>query len=676
MTMTKVEARKIIEDLKLTIRRHDHLYYVAVSPEISDREYDALYRKLKDLESEFPDLITPDSPTRRVGGEPVEGFKPVKHIAHMMSLDNTYSADEMREFDARVKKNLKGEEVEYTVELKFDGVSISLLYENGVWKTGSTRGDGVQGDDVTNNLKTIRSIPFVFSDECAKIPRLIEIRGEAYLTKKAFLEINNEKEKNGEELFANPRNAAAGTLKLLDPKTVARRRLDLYIWGTGYCEGMDFKTHVEVFEYLKIAGFKVNPHYEVCKNIEDAIKYCNSWEEKRYKLDFEIDGMVLKVNSLAQREKLGATSKSPRWAIAYKFQAEKALTQVKDIIVQVGRTGVITPVAILEPVRLSGTTVSRATLHNFDEIGRLDVKIGDHVYVEKSGEIIPKVLSVAKEKRTGKERSFRIPTKCPACGAGVVNLPGEVAVRCENIGCPAQIKEAILHFASRNAMDIENMGEAIVDQLVDKKLVKDYGDIYHLDIGDIKDLERMADKSALNLVKAIRDSKTRELYKLIFGLGIRHVGEHSAWVLASHFGSIENLAQASAEELTGIHEIGGVMAGSICNFFNNLHNRAVLKKLRDAGVNMKMAKAAEGPKPLKDKAVVVTGTLKSFTRSGIEELIRKLGGNPSSSVSKNTDFVIAGEDAGSKAERAKALGVKIIGEEEFKKIIMITQIKK
>lgn len=671
MTMTKIEARKAIDDLKAAIKRHDRLYYVMAMPEISDREYDELYRELKDLEYRFPDLVTPDSPTQRVGGEPIEGFSSVKHIAPMMSLDNTYSADEMREFDERVRKNLKGESPEYTVELKFDGVSISLLYEKGVWKTGATRGDGIQGDDVTNNLKTIRSIPFDFNDECGKVPKLVEIRGEVYLTKKAFVAINTEKENNGEELFANPRNAAAGSLKLLDPKVVAARHLDLYVWGIGYCEGMDFKTHVEVFEYLKKAGFKVNPHYKICKNIEEVIGYCNSWEEKRYKLDFEIDGMVLKINDLAQREKLGATSKSPRWAIAYKFQAERALTEVKDIIVQVGRTGTITPVAMLKPVHLSGTTVSRATLHNFDEIGRLDVKIGDFVYVEKSGEIIPKVLSVAKEKRTGKEKSFHVPLKCPACGTKLVKLPGEVAVRCENITCPAQIKEAILHFASRNAMDIENMGEAIVNQLVDKGLLKDYGDIYHLDFKDVKSLERMADKSASNLMKAIEESKTRELNKLIFALGIRHVGEHAAWVIAGHFGSIAGLEHAKTEELTAIHEIGSVMAASIYNFFRNPGNRAVLKKLQDAGVNMKMAKAVEGPKPFQGKTIVVTGALKSFTRASIEDLIRRLGGNPSSSVSKNTDFVVAGEDAGSKADKARTLGVKIIGEEEFRNIAKV-----
>ena len=667
--MNKKEAYKLMEELKAAIKRHDRLYYVEASPEIPDREYDALYRKLKDLEEKFPDLVTGDSPTQRVGGEPIEGFSTVRHIIPMMSLDNTYSSDEMREFDERVRKNLKGEKVEYTVELKFDGVSISLLYVNGKWKTGATRGDGAQGDDVTNNLKTIRSIPFEFSDECGKMPSSIEVRGEVYLTKKAFLEINNQKEKNGEELFANPRNAAAGSLKLLDPKVVAGRHLDLYIWGIGHCEGVSFKTHTEVFEYLKKAGFKINPHYKLCDNIESAIEYCNSWEDKRYKLDFEIDGMVLKINDLGQREKLGFTSKSPRWAIAYKFKAENALTKVEDIVVQVGRTGAITPIALLSPVRLSGTTVSRATLHNFDEIKRLELKIGDHVYVEKSGEIIPKVLSVDKDKRTGAERYFRVPSKCPACGSKLVETEGEVAIRCQNAGCPAQIKEAILHFASRNAMDIENMGEAIVDQLVDRGLLKDYGDIYYLRIEDVKKLERMADKSASNLISAIEKSKSRELNKLIFALGIRHVGEHAAWVLAQHFRSMEKLSAATAEDLISIHEIGGVMAGAICSFFKSVENRSIIKKLRDAGVNMKMAVEVNGPRPLDGKVIVVTGALKSYTRSGIEELIRKLGGNPSSAVSKKTDFVVAGEDPGSKVLKAKDLGIRILNEEEFKGLI-------
>lgn len=667
----KPEIKKEIEKLKDTIRRHDYLYYVLDKPGISDQEYDKLYRRLKDLEQANPELVTADSPTQRVGGEPVKGFPVVKHIVPMMSLDNTYSADEIRQFDQRVRKNLKGDNkgIEYVVELKFDGVSTSLLYKNGKWVLGATRGDGVNGEDVSNNLKTIRSIPLVLREEAQVMPKMMEARGEVYMTKNTLEGINLEREKKGEELFANPRNAAAGSLKLLDPKLVARRELDISIWGIGHYEGIDFKTHLEVMEYLKRCGFRVNPHYKLCKTIEEVIEYCNSWEKKRDTLEFEIDGMVLKVNSLIQQKKLGATTKSPRWAIAYKFPAEKALTEVKDIIVQVGRTGAITPVAILKPVHLAGTTVSRATLHNFDEIERLDVKIGDKVYVEKSGEIIPKVLSVAKEKRTGREKRFSVPVKCPVCNSKLVRAREEVAIRCENIGCPAQIKEALLHFASRNAMDIENMGDAIAGQLVDKGKVKDYGDIYYLKFEDVKVLERMADKSARNLIDAIQDSKSRDLNRLIYALGIRHVGERAAWLLSSHYSSTEKLQHAGIEDLTRIEGIGPVMAESIYIFFQNKENLKILEKLKSAGVRMASAKTKEVKGPLYGKGIVITGTLESYTRPEAEELIRRLGGNPSSGIGRNTHFLVCGKEPGSKLEKAKALGVKILTEEEFKKLI-------
>ena len=666
--MVKKEIQKEIEKLKKEIRRHDHLYYVQNSPKITDGEYDRLYSRLKDLEETNPELLTSDSPTQRIGGQPAKGFPTIRHIAPMMSLDNTYSAGEIRQFDERVRKNLKGDKVEYVVELKFDGVSISLLYKDGKWVQGSTRGDGIEGDDVSNNLKTIRSIPLAFDEE-ANIPKLIEVRGEVYMTKKALEKLNREKKKAREELFANPRNAAAGSLKLLDPKIVAARGLDIYVWGIGHYEGIDFKTHAEVLEYLKSAGFRVNPHHKLCRTIEEVVGYCNSFEYKKDELDFEIDGMVLKVNDLSQQKRLGMTAKSPRWSIAYKFPAERKLTKLKKIEVQVGRTGVITPIAILEPIALSGTIVSRASLHNFDEIARLDVKIGDKVYVEKSGEIIPKVISVAKEKRTGTEKTFAIPTECRVCGSKLVRLHEEVAIRCENVGCPAQIKEAVLHFASRDAMDIEGMGDATVNQLVDKLLIKDYGDIYSLKFGDVKNLERMAEKSAANLVDAIDKSKSRDLNRLIYGLGIRHVGERSAWVLANHFGSIEKMENASLEELTNVPDMGPVMAESVYNFFRNKENAKIIKKLKDAGLKMTMEvrKAAVGA--LAGKTIVITGTLKTFSRSGAEEAVRKSGGNPSASVSKNTDFLVAGQEPGSKADRARALGVRIIDEEEFRKLI-------
>ncbi|MDD3906326.1 MAG: NAD-dependent DNA ligase LigA [Candidatus Omnitrophica bacterium] len=667
--MRDISAKKEIEKLREEIRRADRLYYVENSPEIADQEYDRLYRRLKDLESANPELITPDSPTRRVGGEPVKGFSTVKHLTPMMSLDNTYSPDEIRAFDARVRKNLKGEALEYVAELKFDGVSISLLYEDGRWVRGATRGNGVEGDDVSNNLRTISSIPLTLSKEAGKPPKVIEVRGEVYITKLSLEKLNKEKERAGEELFANPRNATAGSLKLLDPKMVAGRSLEIYVWGIGHCEGVEFKTHSEVLQYLQAVGFRVNPHRKVCETIEDAISYCDSFEDKRYKLEFEIDGMVLKVNSLAQQKRLGATSKSPRWSIAYKFPAERALTEIEDIVVGVGRTGVITPVAVLRPVHLSGTTVSRASLHNFDEIERLGVRIGDHVYVEKSGEIIPKVISVAKERRTGKEKRFAIPSECPACGAKLVRPNEEVAVRCDNAGCPAQIKESVLHFAARDAMDIEEMGEAIVGQLVEKGFIRDYGDIYRLKFDDLKGLERMADKSAANLIAAIDRSRSRDLNKLIYGLGIRHIGEHAAWVLTGHFGSIERIERASLEELSGVPEMGPVMAESVYNFFRNKENNAIVKKLKDAGLKMSAPVKAVSAGPFAGKSVVITGTLKGFSRSEAEDAVRHSGGSPSSSVGKNTAFLVAGDEPGSKLDRAKALGVKVINEEEFKALI-------
>ena len=661
------ENKKKIEELRDVIRHHDHLYYVQNAPEIPDGEYDRIYRKLIDLESAHPELVTSDSPTKRVGGLPAKGFSTVKHMSPMLSMDNTYSAEEIRDFDRRVRKNLKGREVEYVVELKFDGVSISLLYEKGIFVKGATRGDGENGEDVSGNLKTIRSMPFKFGNKVKKVPSTIEIRGEVYMAKSAFDRINRGKEVKGEELFANPRNAAAGSLKLLDPKEVARRGLDMFVWGIGYLEGIQFKKHTEALDYLKNVGFKVNPHYKLCTDIEDAIDFCNLWEPKKDKLDFNIDGMVLKVNDFSDRDSLGVTSKSPRWAIAYKFPAEKALTEVLDVIFGVGRTGAVTPVAILKPVHLSGTTVSRATLHNFDEVERLGVKIGDKVYVEKSGEIIPKVLSVAKEKRTGREKDIKIPANCPVCGSGLVRDPEEVALRCDNITCPAQIKETVLHFASRNAMDIDGMGDAIVNQLVDKALIKDYGDIYALKAEDFMKLDRMAQKSASNLAEAIDRSRSNDLNRLIYGLGIRHVGESAAWVLAEAFGSIEKLKNTTEDELANIRDIGPVAAGSILEFFANIENLSVIAKLQSAGLKIKPPKKEASAK-LAGKTVVITGTLKSLSRQEAEDLVRRLGGNASQSVSSKTDILVAGEESGSKLEKARALGVRVVTEDEFKKI--------
>ena len=665
--MDFAEAKKKIEKLKGEILRHDRLYYVLNTPEITDSEYDVIYRKLKDLESAHPALVTPDSPTQRVGGSPAKGFSTVKHIVPMLSMDNTYSAEEIRDFDKRVRKNLKGRKVEYVVELKFDGVSISLLYKKGIFVRGATRGDGENGEDVSGNLKTIKSIPLKFDSSAKEMPDTIEVRGEVYMTRSAFERINRGKENRGEELFANPRNAAAGSLKLLDPKEVAKRGLDIFVWGVGHYDGVRFKKHTEVLDYLKEAGFKVNPHYKLCTDIEEVIAFCNSWEPKKDSLEFNIDGMVVKINDLSDRDSLGVTSKSPRWAMAYKFPAEKALTEVLDVIFGVGRTGTVTPVAVLKPVHLSGTTVSRATLHNFDEIERLGLKVGDKVYVEKSGEIIPKVLSVAKEKRTGKEKEVRIPGKCPVCGSKLVRDPEEVALRCGNVTCPAQIKETVLHFASRNAMDIEGMGDAVVNQLVDKALIKDYGDIYALKTEDLMKLDRMAKKSASNLIEAIDRSRSGELNRLIYGLGIRHVGERAAWVLAEAFGSIDKLKKAATDEIMKVRDIGPVAAGAMLDFFANKENLSVVAKLEAAGLRMTPPKKEASAK-LAGKTVVITGTLKSMSRQEAEDLVRRLGGTASSSVSKNTDMLVAGEEAGSKLEKARTLGVRVLSEDEFKNI--------
>ncbi|NQV04389.1 MAG: NAD-dependent DNA ligase LigA, partial [Candidatus Omnitrophica bacterium] len=587
-----------------------------------------------------------------------------------LSMDNTYSADEIREFDKRVKKNLGVDKVDYVVELKIDGVSISLLYEKGRFIQGATRGDGFNGDDVTINLRTIRSLPLNSSvRKGVRFPSAFEARGEVYIPRKAFLKINREKEKKGEEVFANPRNAAAGSLKLLDSSLAAKRHLDMWIYGFGGVEGASFKTQYEAISFLKDAGFHTNPHIKKYHSIEDVIKYCNEWESKKDSLDYDIDGMVIKVDMFSYQRDLGQTSKSPRWMIAYKFPAERKETRLEDIIVQVGRTGTLTPVAVLKPVELSGSTVSRATLHNQDEIMRKDIRVGDCVIIEKAGEIIPQVVEALKNKRTGKEKRFSMPKKCPACGSAVENIEGEVALRCENLRCPAQLKERIKHFASRQAMDIEGMGEAIVTQLVDKKMVEDYGDIYYLKHDEVKGLERMADKSASNLIDAIVKSKANSLNRLIFGLGIRHVGVRAAWILAARFGSLERVTSLDTEEFEKINEIGPIMAKSIYAFFRSKENKRVIEKIKRAGVNIEAIGNRRKTMKLEGKSVVVTGSLESFTREAIEELIRAEGGNASSSVSKKTDFLVAGKDPGSKFDKAKKLGVRIISEGKFKKMI-------
>lgn len=663
------QIKKKIAELRDKIRYHDYKYYVQDQPEISDEEYDRLMFELKKLEEKYPELITPDSPTQRVAGQPVEGFPTVTHLVPMLSMDNTYSPEELKDFDDRIRRNLKVEKVEYVVELKVDGLSVSLIYENGLFVRGATRGDGIRGDEVTASLKTIKSIPLRLRLK-ENIPPVLEVRGEVYMTKDGFEQLNLIRQVEGEPLFANPRNAASGSMKLLDPREVAQRHLNIFVHGVGYYENLQFSTYFQILQYLNSAGLRTNPHIFKSDNLEKIIEYCHSWDTKREKLDYCIDGMVIKVNTLDYQKKLGQTSKSPRWMIAYKFKAKEAQTRLKDIIVQVGRTGILTPVAILEPVSLSGTVISRATLHNADEIERLDIRIGDIVSIEKGGEIIPKVKRVIKEQRTGLEKRFIMPHRCPICDSPTVRMTGEVAYRCDNIRCPAQLKMRIRHFAARQAMNIEGLGQALIDQLVDNKMLEDYADIYYLKQEEIEPLEHMGRKSAQNLIQAIEKSKSNELYRLIFGLGIRHVGIVAAEVLAKQYQSIDRLSQASVEELQAIHEIGPVMAESIYKFFRSAETMTVLKKLKTAGVKMETGTKMEKiEQKLAGKTFVLTGTLATYTRPEAEALIKKMGGRVSSSVSKNTDFVVVGQSPGSKYEKAKALGVKIIDESEFKKLL-------
>ena len=665
-----VQAEKEAERLRKLIRHYDRKYYVESRPEIGDQEYDRLMRRLQDLEAENPELVTPDSPTQRIGDRPLDGFTQVHHREPMTSLDNTYSADELGEFDARVRRLVAGEPVNYAVELKFDGVSVSLVYEKGNFVRGVTRGDGEQGDDITSNLKTIRSIPLSLHDhgDAASI-RFMEVRGEVYMPRSAFDALNRQKEKEGEPLFANPRNAASGSLKQLDSRITAKRRLDHFCYGLGAIEGRKFKTHLETLEFLRSAGFRVNPHFKLCGGIDEVVAYCNGWEQKRAMLDYDIDGMVIKVDSIEQRQRLGFTAKSPRFAISYKFPAERAETQLLDIEVNVGRTGVLTPVANLKPVLLAGTVVKRATLHNEDEVRRKDIREKDWVLIEKAGEIIPQVVEVVKKRGHKRQKPFKMRADCPVCHAKVVRDPEEVAVRCENVACPAQLKERLVHFAQRSAMDIEGLGDAMAEQLVDHKLVKDFADIYALTKEKLLALERMGEKSADNLLKGIEVSKNRGLSRLLFALGIRHVGETGAQALARHFGSIEKAASASLEELTEISQVGPVMAGSIRQFFESAQNEAVLEKLKWAGVRTREADVHPVSGRLAGKVIVFTGELASFSRSQAEELVRQHGGGVSSVVTKKTNLVVAGDSPGSKYEKAKRLGADIINEAEFRKLI-------
>jgi DNA ligase (NAD+) len=669
--VAKQSIQKQLEKLRSDIRRHEDLYYFEDNPEISDEEYDTLIEKLRKLEEQHPELITPDSPTQRVGGRPAEGFPEFVHRRPMLSLDNSYNIDELRAFDARCRKLAGDRAIEYVAELKIDGLSLSIHYAHGVFVRGVTRGDGTRGEDVTSNVRTIRSIPLKLRDNAKRVATEIEVRGEAYLSRKVFEKINREREDADEPRFANPRNAAAGTLRQLDPSITARRRLGMFAYDVLAGERKAFDTHWEALNWLETAGLRVNTNRALCDSIEGVIEFCNEMEAKREDLDYEIDGVVVKINSTAMQEDFGATGKAPRWAIAYKYPARQATTRVNDIIVSVGRTGALTPVAMLEPVPLGGVTVSRSTLHNEDEIRRLGLKIGDWVLIERGGDVIPKVLKVIETRRTGREKPFGMPAQCPVCGGRVSRLEGEAVSRCIAADCPAQLIGRILHFASRRAMRIEGLGSALADQLIEKKMVKDVADIYGLTLDDLVSLERMAKKSATNVLNEIEASKSRDLSNLIYGLGIRHVGERTAGILAREFGTLERLSHASVEQLDDVHEIGLTMAESIHDWFADEGNARLCERLRAAGVRTEMEKSAtkEEPQTLAGQIFVLTGTLPTLTRDEATALIEARGGRVTSSVSKKTDFVLAGAEPGSKLDKANQLGVKIVDENEFKKLI-------
>jgi DNA ligase (NAD+) len=660
-----------IEKLRDEIHRHDELYYVSEQPELSDLEYDLLLEKLKKLEEENPELITPDSPTQRVGGRPAEGFPEVVHTRQMLSLDNSYNIDELRAFDERCRRLAEGRPLEYVAELKIDGLSLSLHYEGSVLIRGVTRGDGRIGEDVTQNARTIRSVPLRLKPEAKRIDSPLEVRGEVFIPLEVFQRTNAEREEQGEPRYVNPRNAASGAIRQLDSRLVARRKLDMFAYDLLAGGRKLFPTHWESLAWLEKAGFRVNPHKKLCQTIDEVIDFANEKEALRDDLGYEIDGLVVKVNSTSLQDEFGATSKAPRWAIAYKYPARQASTKVVKIDVQVGRTGALTPVANLEPVFLAGTTVSRATLHNYDEIERLDIREGDWVMIEKSGEIIPKVLSVIKAKRTGKLKKFTPPTHCPVCGGLISRPEGEVVARCVAADCRAQLVGRLLHFASRRAMRIEGLGDVLAIQLVEANLVKDVGDLYSLTLEQVAALPRMAKKSATNLLDQIEASKSRELTNLIYALGIRHVGERTAGILAHEMGSLDRLIEATVEELDAIPEIGLTVAESVRDWFDDEGNRALCDRLRAAGVKTESSRkiSASLDERFAGKQFVLTGTLASFTRDEARALIEARGGRVNSSVSKKTDYVVAGEAAGSKLDKAESLGVTVIDEDAFKKML-------
>lgn len=676
--MSQTNVAHEIQKLRAELNRHNRLYYVDAAPEISDREYDRLMDRLTELEAQHPELVTADSPTRRVGGEPIEEFATVHHAVPMLSIENTYNDDELREWDARVRRGLnKGEPVRYVVELKVDGVAVSLRYEQGRFVLGATRGDGERGDDITANLRTVRGIPLVLEGEP---PAVLEVRGEVYMTNPELARINDLRRAEDEKPFENPRNATAGSLKLLDSRICGQRRLRFVSHGLGLAEGLRETSYSAITERMKAWGLPVSALSRCYDTIDEVVEHARQWEQKRNTLDFQTDGLVVKIDDLEQRERLGTRSKSPRWVIAFKYEAEQAITRITHISVQVGKTGRLTPVADLTPVRLAGTTVKRATLHNAEEIARKDIRVGDTVVIQKAGEIIPQVVRVEHEGRDGSEVPYVFPTHCPNCGAPVVREPQEVDFRCSNppSACTEQLKGRLRYFAHRDAMDIDGLGEKLIDQLVAGGLVRSLADLYRLDVPTLADLERMGKKSAENLVAAIEGSKNRTLDRLVSGLAIRHVGTRMGEILAARFPTIEALRDASLSELEGTPEVGQVVAASVHGFFQDPDHRQLLDDLAAVGLAPEPYKpptASSGKLHFAGKTFVLTGTLPKRSRPEAEEIIKKLGGKVTGSVSKQTSYVLAGEDAGSKLEKARTLGIPVVDEAEFERMAGIAQLE-
>jgi DNA ligase (NAD+) len=657
-------VRKRVDKLRELITRHDHLYYALDRPEVADAEYDALARELRELESRHPELVTPDSPTQRVSGQVSDAFATVAHLAPMLSLENATSEADLREFEARIKRALPGVAFTYVCEPKVDGLGVALLYENGVFTRGATRGDGRLGEDVTPNLRTLRAIPLRLGGALAGCRR-VEIRGEVYMSHAAFERLNRDLEAQGEAPFANPRNAAAGGVRQKDPGMTAKRDLRIFVYQLSHAEPFPFETHSQVLDALREGGLPTNPRGQACATLDDVWRYCKTFESERDRLGYDADGVVVKVDALGHQRRLGATAHHPRWAVAYKFPAQEATTRIVAIDVNVGRTGALTPTARLDPVRIAGATISRATLHNVDEIERLDVRVGDFVVVERAGDVIPHIVKVLVDRRPPNTVPFVFPDRCPVCGSRASRPEGEVVVRCTNAACPAQLRESLLHFGSRGAMDIEHLGEAVVEQVVERGLVRDFGDLYRLTVTQVAKLDRRAEKSATNLVNAIAGSRPRGLARVLYALGIRFVGERAARLLADHFGSIDRVAGASVEEISEIHGIGPRIAESVRLFFDQPANQKAVEHLREVGVVLEEATRPVGPKPLAGKTFVLTGTLDAMSRDDAKARIARLGGRVTSTVSRKTDYVVAGAEAGSKLDDAKRLGVAILDEPAF-----------